>query len=243
MKPALWILRAAALFVVVSVCSRPVSAQSAPAPAGARPAQALTTAAITALTLAAAIDQSLDRIDRNRLGDQNVRLEATGHVRRALDRSREAQSLFSKPLGAAGDPVRKSADGMRAPFSQLSSGLNQIVSVWDKMALVSDENEIVEMVRTTEGILANERPWEMLVRATQDLTLALLDISRAGVPGDIKTVRHLRLTRDEREAQLARLEKAFPAVTSGARGGRAPDVAAGILHEFLTRPYASEDEP
>jgi hypothetical protein len=68
-------------------------------------------------------------------------------------------------------------------------------------------------------------------------------VNRAAVAGDLKTVQHLQLTKAERESVLASLQKTFPRLTTTARGGRAADVSAGILFEFLNRPLKNAEDP
>ncbi len=157
-------------------------AQTAPAAAQGRPAFDLAQATVTALTMAASIEQSIDRIDRNRLGDQSGRFEATSEARRALGRSQEASSLLGKPIGAPDSPVRKAAAAMRAPFSQLSTTLNDAIRIWEKLDRAADENETVDLVRSSVALLANEAPWDRMQQATIGVTQALLDPNRAGRP-------------------------------------------------------------
>ena len=219
------------------------AAQSKPAPAAGRPAYELAGAAIQGLTAAVAIEESLDRIDRNRLGDRGGRFDATSEVRRAIDRSRDAAALFNRQFGASNDPLRRSAGAMRNAFTTLSSGLNEVLTLWDKLNTSTEESELSDLVRSSAARLTDERPWQMLHKATQDTSLALLDVSRAAVPGDIKSARHLRLTKSEREIIVAQLKTAFPRLAAGAGGtGRTGEVAAGELLEFLSRPYLAEDE-
>jgi hypothetical protein len=228
--------------LVIGAVTTGLATQSKPA-AIERPAYELAGATIQALTMAGAIEESLGRIDRNRLGDRGGRFEATNDVRRAIDRSRDAATLLNRPFGASNDPLRRSANTMRSAFTTLSSGLNEAISLWDKLNLSTEESELSDLLRSAESRLTDERPWQMLHKGVQDATLALLDTTRAATPGDVKTARHLRLSRSEREIVLAQLKTAFPRIASGARGGRLADMAAAELHEFLTRPYLGEDEP
>jgi hypothetical protein len=214
-----------------------------PSPAQSRPASDLAQATVTALTLAASIDQSIERIDRNRLADQSGRFEATSEARRALGRAQEANALLGRTIGAPDSQIRRAAAALRAPFSQLSNGLNDAIRLWEKLDRGADENESVDLVRSSTSILANEGPWERLAQATVGVTQALLDPSRADVPGDLKTARHLQLTKAERDGVLAALKQAFPRVSTNARGGRPAEVSAGILFEFLNRPLANAEDP
>src|SRR6187549_1130490 len=159
-------MRAITTALVVLLSGGTAAAQSAPAAAQGRPAFELAQATVTALTLAASIEQSIDRIDRNRLGDQSGRFEATTEARRALGRSQEANSLLGRPIGAPDSAIRKAAAAMRAPFNQLSSGLNDAIRTWEKLDRASDDNEAVELVRSSTALLANEGPWERLGQAT-----------------------------------------------------------------------------
>jgi hypothetical protein len=219
-----------------------LNAQSA---AGAAPGPAfqLAQASVTALTLAASIEQSIDRIDRNRLNDQSGRFEATSEARRALGRSQEAGSLLGKQYGASDSPIRKAAAAMRTPFNQLSTDLNDAIRIWEKLDRGADENESVDLVRSSVGLLSNEAPWDRLAQATIGVTQALLDVSRAASPGDLKSVRHLLLTKAERDSLVAGLQKSFPRLTANARGGRPAEAAAGILFEFLNRPLLNAEDP
>jgi hypothetical protein len=219
------------------------AAQSAPASTQGRPAYDLAQATVSALTRAASIEESIERIDRNRLGDQSGRFEATNEARRALGRSQEANSLLGKPIGAANSPIRKAATAMRAPFSQLSTALNDAIRTWEKLDRATDENEAVDLVRSSVALLANEGPWDRLAQATAGVTQALLDLERAAVPGDLTSVRHLQLTKVERESVLASLKKSFPRLSTSARGGRPAEASAGMLFEFLSRPLANADDP
>jgi hypothetical protein len=231
----------AAVFVTVSAVG---TAAAQPAPASqSRPAFELAQATVTALALADSIDQSIERIDRNRLADQSGRFEATTEARRALGRSQDANSLLGRPFGAPNSPVRKAAAAMRAPFSQLSTGLSEAIRIWEKLDRASDENEAVDLVRSSTTILSNEGPWERLVQATIGVTQVLLDVDRASVPGDVKSVRHLQLTKVERESVLASLRKSFPRLSTNARGGRPVEASAGVLFEFLNRPFANAEDP
>jgi hypothetical protein len=132
---------------------------------------------------------------------------------------------------------------MRAPFNQLSTSLNDAIRAWDKLDRGADENESVDLVRSSVGLLANEAPWDRLSQATIGVTQALLDMNRAAVAGDRTTVRHLQLTKLERDTVLAGLRKSFPRLTTNARGGRPPEAAAGILFEFLSRPLLNAEDP
>ena len=209
-------------------------AQTAPAAGQGRPAFDLAQATVTALTMAASIEQSIDRIDRNRLGDQSGRFEATSEARRALGRSQEANSLLGKPIGAPDSPIRKAAAAMRTPFSQLSTTLNDAIRIWEKLDRAADENETVDLLRSSVALLANEAPWDRMQQATIGVTQALLDPNRAG---------HLQLTKADRETVLAGLKKSFPRLSTTARGGRPPEAAAGILFEFLSQPLANAEDP
>ncbi len=231
-----------ALVVLLSVGT--AAAQSAPAAAQGRPAFELAQATVTALTLAASIEQSIDRIDRNRLGDQSGRFEATTEARRALGRSQEANSLLGRPIGAPDSAIRKAAAAMRAPFNQLSSGLNDAIRTWEKLDRASDDNEAVDLVRSSTALLANESPWERLGQATIGVTHALLDVERAAVRGDLKSARHLQLTKVERETVIASLKKSFPRLSTNARGGGRPaEASATALFEFLNQPFANAEDP
>jgi hypothetical protein len=236
-------MRATVIALVITIGSGIATAQSAPAGAQARPAFDLAQAAVTALTLAAGVDQSIDRIDRNRLTDQSGRFEATSEARRALGRSQEAGAVLGKPIGAPDSQIRKAAAAMRAPFNQLSTSLNEAIRTWEKLDRGADENESVDLVRSSVGFISNEAPWDRLGQATIGVTQALLDMSRAAVPGDATTARHLQLTKAERDTVLAGLKKSFPRLTTSARGGRPPEAAAGILFEFLSRPLLNAEDP
>ena len=229
-----------AISSVGTLADRP---QPAPAAAQSRPAFELAQATVTALTLAASIEQSIDRIDRNRLGDQSGRFEATGEARRALGRSQEANSLLGKAIGPPDSAIRKAASAMRAPFSQLSTMLNDVIRIWDKLDRAADENETVDLVRSSVTLLANEGPWDRLGQATIGVTQALLDMGRATAAGDVKSVRHLQLTKVERETVLGALKKSFPRLSTNARGGRPAEASAGLLFEFLNQPYANAEDP
>jgi hypothetical protein len=215
----------------------------AQAPTPGRPAFDLAQHTVTVLTMAAAIEQSIERIDRNRLGDQSGRFEATSEARRALGRSQEASALLGKPLGAPESFVRKAAAGLRAPFNQLSSGLSDAIRTWEKLDRTTDENENVDLIRSSVALISNEAPWDRLTQATIGVTQALLDLGRAAVPGDLKTVRHLVLSKTERETVLASLKKSFPRLTASSRGGRPPEAAAAILFEFLSQPLLNAEDP
>lgn len=219
------------------------ASQGQPAPAQATGAFELAQAAVKAFSLAASIEESVERIDRNRLTDQSGRFEATNLARRALGQSQDASSLFGRPIGPANSPVRKAAGAMRAPFNQLSSSLGDAIRVWEKIDRANDENESADLVRSSTALLTNEGPWERLGQATVGVTDALLDMSRATAPGDKTTVRHLLLTKAERETVLTALKQAFPRLATNARGGRVAESAAGILFEFLSQPLAGSDEP
>ena len=103
-----------ALVVLLSVGT--ATAQPAPAAPQGRPAFELAQTAVTALTLAASIEQSIERIDRNRLGDQSGRFEATNEARRALGRSQEANSLLGEPIGFGEQPDPKGRNGNEGAF-------------------------------------------------------------------------------------------------------------------------------
>jgi hypothetical protein len=236
------LVRASVAVLIVAFSAPALADQSKPSQTITRPAYELVGTTIRALTLAASIEQAIDRIDRSRLGDRGGRFEATTQARQALDRSREAGGLFSRPFGANNDPLRRSAGNLRNAFNAMSMGFSDAISLWDKLSLSVEESEVSDIIRSSEAKLIDERPWQMLQKATQDLSLALLDVGRAPVPGDVKTARHLRLTRSEREIVIAQLTTAFPGVTTGGRAGIAGGAAAE-LHAFLTRPYAAEDEP
>jgi hypothetical protein len=236
-------MRAITIAVVVLLAGGTAAPQSAPAATQSRPAFELAQATVTALTLAATIEQSIDRIDRNRLSDQSGRFEATTEARRALGRSQEANSLLGRPLGAPDSAVRKAAAALRAPFSQLSNGLNDAIRTWEKLDRTTDENEAVDLVRSSTSILANEGPWERLGQATIGVTQALLDVERATVRGDLKSARHLQLTKVERETVVASLKKSFPRLSTNARGGRPAEASAAALFEFLNQPYANAEDP
>jgi hypothetical protein len=229
--------------IVLTLSGGVAAAQSATAGKDARPAFDLAQATVTALTLAASIDESIDRIDRNRLGDQTGRFEATSEARRALGRSQEASSLLGRPIGASDSPVRKAAAAMRTPFNQLSTSLSDAIRIWEKLDRGADENESVDLVRSSVGLISNEAPWDRLGQATIGVTQALLDVSRAATPGDVKSARHLLLTKAERETVIASLQKSFPRLTTSARGGRPAEAAAGILFEFLGRPLLNAEDP
>jgi hypothetical protein len=232
-------------FAAVLVLSGAVAAAQSPPPAPASDAAAfeLAQAAVTALTLAASVEQSIDRIDRNRLGTPSGRFEATSEARRALGQSQQASAVLGKPIGPANSSVRKVAAAMRAPFNQLSSNLGDAIRTWEKLERTPDENETVDLVRSSAALLGNEGPWDRLAQATIGVTQALLDVSRAAVPGDMQTVRHLQLTKDQRDSLLERLRKAFPRLTATSRGGTPAETAAGILFEFLTRPLLNAEDP
>ena len=234
-------MRATAFTLVMTLAGGTAAAQPAPAATQGRPAFDLAQASVAALALAASVEQSIDRIDRNRLADQSGRYEATSEARRALGRSQEASSLLGKPIGAPDSPIRKAAAAMRTPFNQLSTSIGDAIRIWEKLDRGADENETVDLVRSSVGLLANEAPWDRLGQATVGVTQALLDMSRAAVPGDVKSVRHLQLTKAERETVLAGLQKSFPRLTVNARGGRPAEAAAGILFEFLSRPLLNAD--
>jgi hypothetical protein len=236
-------MRATVIAIIVTLGGAPAAAQSAPTGAPGRPAFDLAQAAVTALTLAAGVEQSIDRIDRNRLGDQSGRFEATSEARRAVGRSQEAGSVLGKPIGAPDSQIRKAAAAMRTPFNQLSTSLSDAIRMWERLDRGADENETVDLVRSSVGLLANEAPWDRLGQATVGVTQALLDMSRAGVAGDASTVRHLQLTKAERDTVLAGLKKSFPRLTTNARGGRPAEAAAGILFEFLSRPLLNAEDP
>lgn len=236
-------MRATVIALVMMLVGGTAAAQSAPAGKDARPAFELAQATVTALTLAASIEQSIDRIDRNRLADQSGRFEATSEARRAVGRSQEANSVLGRPIGAADSAIRKAAAAMRVPFNQLSTSLNDAIRIWEKLDRGADENESVDLVRSSVGFLANEAPWDRLAQATIGVTQALLDVSRAATPGDVKSVRHLLLSKAERETVLAGLQKSFPRLTASARGGRPAEAAAGLLFEFLNRPLLNAEDP
>lgn len=211
-----------------------VAAQSAPAAGQGRPAFDLGQATVTALTMAASIEQSIDRIDRNRLNDQSGRFDATSEARRALGRSQDANALLGKAIGPPDSQIRKTAAAMRAPFGQLSNSLNDAIRTWEKLDRITDENEMVDLVRSSAALLSNEAPWDRLQQATIGVTQALLDPTRAG---------RLLLSQTERDTLLAGLKKSFPRLTATARGGRPAEAAAGILFAFLSQPLANAEDP
>jgi hypothetical protein len=222
------------LVALAAAATMSASQGGAPAPAGAgqpRPAAELATATVSALQIAESIEQLIDRIDRNRLGDQSSRFEATSTARSALGRAQEGVALFGRPIGAPGDPIRRSATAVRNAFSTLSMQLNEAIRLWDKLAAASDENETSDVVRALTSILSDERAWQVLHQGTRDVTAALVEKDR------------LLLTRAERDAVLAGLKKSFPRLGTASRGGGNAYAAAAVLHEFLTRPLAAADEP
>ena len=214
-------MRSITIALVVLLSGGTAAAQSAPAPAQSRPAFELAQATVTALTLASSIEQSIDRIDRNRLGE----IPAGSRPRPKLVRARPESrgELAARPaIGAPDSAIRKAAAAMRAPFNQLSSGLNDAIRIWEKLNRVSDDNEAVDLVRSSTALLANEGPWERLGQATIGVTHALLDLERAAVRGNLKSARHLQLTKVERETVIASLKKSFP------RLSRTPGAADGL---------------
>ena len=47
---------------------------------------------------------------------------------------------------------------MRAPFSQLATGLSDAIRIWEKLDRAAEENEAVDLVRSSVALLANEAP-------------------------------------------------------------------------------------
>jgi hypothetical protein len=205
----------------------------ASAPAQARPAAELAHTTVKALTLAESIEQLLDRIDRNRLGEQSSRFDAMSSARSALSRAQEGAALFGRPMGAPGDPIRRSSTALRNAFNTLSSQLNEAIRLWDKLASItsiSEESETSDVVRALATILSDERAWQGLTQGTRDVTNALTEKER------------LLLTRAERDAVVASLKGAFPRLGTNSRGGTNTYAAASVLHDFLTRPVPAADE-
>jgi hypothetical protein len=211
-----------------------VQADQTPAAAGAaeaRPAAELVKATVAALAIADSIEQLVDQIDRNRLGDPSSRFEGSSTARRALGRAQEGAALFSRPMGAQEDPIRRSATAVRNMFTQISGQLNEAVRLWDKLSTVTDENEMSDVVRALASTLSDERAWQILNQATRDVTNAIVEKDR------------LLLTRAERDAAVAALKSAFPRLGTTSRGGGNVYASAALLHDFLTRPQPTADQP
>jgi hypothetical protein len=207
---------------------------AAPAP---RPAFDLAQATVSALAIAEDIEELIARVDRNRLGDPSSRFEGTNAARQVQGLAQKGANLFNRPLGASGDPVRRSATGLRAAFTTIAMQMNDAVGQFDKLATAESENDTSDAVRALTAAFSDERAWQMLQQATRDV-LTALTTGAGGAAGPSR----LALTRAERETVLAGLTKAFPRLGTNSRGGGNAFTSAALVHELLTRPAPAADE-